>query len=164
MKKISIRITLLWLVLIAGSVHAQDPLIDDVDTAVEPDWAMIRVHFIMPINYVRHFPKDHGQQLQIYFTIAGMDTHNISLLEETRHVSATPVFPDTTITYAPPVSLHLQRDPSSLSVRFDREVTYEVRPGDDHRSIVIYLPVVSAQDAPPEAAQDKPSRREKSGE
>jgi len=158
-KKIAIA-TLLLLVMAAANVHAQDPLIDDVDTQVEPDWAMIRVHFIMPINYVRHFPKDHGQQLQIYFTIAGMDTQNVSLLEETRHVSATPVLPDTTIVYAPPPSLHLQRDTSSLSVRFDRDVSYEVRPGDDHRSIVIYLPVVSAQDAPPDSARDKPVKQD----
>jgi len=158
-KKILVA-TLLLLVMATANVHAQDPLIDDVDTEVEPDWAMIRIHFIMPINYVRHFPKDHGQQLQIYFTIAGMDTQNISLLEETRHVSATPVLPDTTIVYAPPPSLHLQRDPSSLSIRFDRDVTYEVRPGDDHRSIVIYLPVVSTQDAPPGMPKDKPVKQD----
>lgn len=163
MKEIFIRIVLLCLALIACGVHAQEPLIDDVDTEVEPDWAMIRVHFIMPVNYVRHFPKDHGQQLQVYFTITGLDTQNLSLLEETRHVSATPVFPDTTITYSPPVSLHLQRDPSSLSVRFDREVTYEVRPGDDHRSIVIYFPVVPIQDAPPATTHGKPSKQEETG-
>jgi hypothetical protein len=161
-KRILIATSLL-LVLAAANVRAQDPLIDDVDTAVESDWAMIRVHFIMPINYVRHFPKDHGQQLQIYFTISGMDTQNLSLLEETRHVSATPVFPDTTIIYAPPVSLHLQRDPSSLSLRFDRDVSYEVRPGDDHRSIVIYLPVVSVQNSPPDSAKEKPANHDTSG-
>jgi hypothetical protein len=161
-KRILIATSLL-LVLAAANVRAQDPLIDDVDTAVESDWAMIRVHFIMPINYVRHFPKDHGQQLQIYFTISGMDTQNLSLLEETRHVSATPVFPDTTIIYAPPVSLHLQRDPSSLSLRFDRDVSYEVRPGDDHRSIVIYLPVVSVQNSPPDSAKEKPANHDTTG-
>lgn len=159
MKKMLIGISLL-LGLAAGSVHAQDPLLDDVDTSVEPEWAKIRISFVLPVNYVRHFPKEHGQLLQIFFTITGLDTQNISLLEDVRHVSATPVLPATTITYDPPVSLNLQRDPSSLSVRFDRDVNYEVRPGDDHRSIVIYLPVVPAQSTPADASKDKPAKKD----
>lgn len=139
MKSILIGMTLL-LGLAAGGVHAQDPLMDDVDTAVEPDWAEIRVHFILPVNYVRHFPKEHGQLLQIFFTVTGLDSQDISSADDVRHVSATPVLPDTTITYDP--------HSSSLSVRFDRDVNYEVRPGDDLRSIVIYLPIAPAQTAP----------------
>lgn len=157
MKKIFLGILLL-LMQAPAIVQAQDPLLDDVETSVEPDWAKIRISFTLPINYVRHFPKDHGQLLQIFFTVAGLDSHNISLLEDTRHVSATPVFPDTTITYDPPPSLNLQRDPSSLSVRFDRDVDYDVRPGDDHRSIVIYLPVVPAEGAPAGPGSDKPAK------
>ncbi|MGE5242339.1 MAG: hypothetical protein ACM3NI_11895 [Bacteroidota bacterium] len=157
MKKIFIGISLL-LSLAAGGAHAQDPLLDDVETSVEPDWAKIRISFVLPVNYVRHFPKEHGQLLQIFFTVTGLDTHDISLLEDVRHVSATPVLPATTITYDPPASLNLQRDPSSLSVRFDRAVDYQVRPGDDHRSIVIYLPVVPAQSAPADTTKDKPAK------
>jgi len=159
MKKIFLGMSLLWMALAPGVVRAQDPLLDDVETAVEPDWAEIRISFVLPVNYVRHFPKEHGQLLQIFFTVAGLDTQNISLLEDVRHISATPVLPDTTITYDPPVSLNLLRDPSSLSIRFDRDVNYEVRPGDDHRSIVIYLPVVPAQNTPANATSGKPARK-----
>jgi len=157
MRKIFIGISL-FLSLAAGGAHAQDPLLDDVETSVEPDWAKIRISFVLPVNYMRHFPKEHGQLLQIFFTVTGLDTHDISLLEDVRHVSATPVLPATTITYDPPASLNLQRDPSSLSVRFDRDVDYQVRPGDDHRSIVIYLPVVPAQSAPADTTKDKPAK------
>ena len=161
MKKIffAVALTLTPLVFVGG-VHAQDPLLDDVETSVEPDWAVIRVNFILPVNYVRHFPKEHGELLQIFFTVAGLDTQNISLLEETRHISATPVLPDTTIVYDPPVSLNLLRDPSSLTVRFDRDVNYDVRPGDDHRSIVIYLPVVPAQNGSAGAVKSKPAKKD----
>jgi hypothetical protein len=161
MKKLLIGMSLL-LGLAAGSAHAQDPLLDDVETAVEPQWAEIRISFVLPVNYLRHFPKEHGQLLQIFFTVSGLDTQNISLLEDVRHVSATPVLPATTITYDPPASLNLQRDPSSLSVRFDRAVDYQVRPGDDHRSIVIYLPVVPAQSTPAGATRGKPANRDES--
>ena len=144
----------------SGIAHAQDVILDDVDTTVESEWARISIHFTLPVNYVRHFPQEHGQLLQIFFTVAGIDSQNVSLREETRNVSATPVMPATTITYEPPLSLNLQRDPSSISVRFDRPVNYDVRPGEDHRSIVIYLPIVPSDARPADAAKDKPGEKD----
>jgi hypothetical protein len=144
----------------SGIARAQDVILDDVDTSVESEWARISIHFTLPVNYVRHFPQERGQLLQIFFTIAGMDSQNISLREEIRNVSATPVMPATTITYDPPLSLNLQRDPSSISVRFDRPVNYDVRPGEDHRSIVIYLPIVPRDTKPANTVKDKPGKKD----
>ena len=161
MKKTLLSITLLYMALAAnGIAHAQDLILDDVETAVDPEWVQIRVNFTMPVNYMRHFPEEHGQLLQIFFTIVGMDSQNVSLREEVRNVSATPVMPATTITFDPPLSLKLRRDSSTLSVRFDRPVNYDVRPGDDHRSIVIYLPIGAAVNKPAEAARDNPSKKD----
>ena len=69
--------------------------------------------------------------------------------------------PGTTITYEPPLSLNLQRDPSTLQVRFDHAVNYDVRPGEDHRSIVIYLPVVAVESQPAGDGADKPARKDR---
>lgn len=158
MKKIFLAITLLALSAGLNLARAQDPLIDDVDTAVEAEWAEIRVNLTMPVNYLRHFPKEHGQLLQIFFTISGMDLQNVSLREDSRHVAATPVIPDTVITFEPPASLNIQRDPSSLSVRFDRDVNYDVRPGDDNRSLVIYIPIVPVENKPPKTKKHQPAK------
>lgn len=158
---------LLWVSLllmafcISPIARAQDVILDDIDTAVESDWAQIRIRFTIPVNYVRHFPQEHGQLLQIFFTVAGLDSKNMSLREEVRNISATPVMPGTILTYEPPLSLNLQRDPSSLSVRFDRPVNYDVRPGEDHRSIVIYLPIVAAETKSSDVRQDKKNKPEK---
>ena len=149
MKHSLLGLTML-LVAFSGSdiASAQEVLLDDVETSVEPEWALIRVHFTMPINYERHFPQEHGQLLKIFFTITGLDMQDISLRTETRHVPATPVLPATNITFEPPLSRNLQRDPWSLLVRFNRDVNYNVRPGDDNRSIVIYLPIVPVETSP----------------
>ena len=160
MKMKRLGVSLLWMALAAGHIaRAQDVILDDVDTSVESEWARISIHFTLPVNYVRHFPQERGQLLQIFFTIAGLDSQNVSLREEIRNISATPVMPATTITYEPPLSLNLQRDPSSLSVRFNRPVNYDVRPGEDHRSIVIYLPIVPADIKPADAVKGKPEKK-----
>ncbi len=161
MKNTLLGVTMLFMVFTgSGIARAQDVLLDDVDTSVEPEWAVIRVHFTMPINYERHFPQEHGQLLKIFFSINGLDMQDISLRTETRHVSATPVLPATTITFEPPLSLNLQRDPWSLSVRFDRDVNYNVRPGDDNRSIVIYLPIVPVETSPTHVPENIPAKKE----
>lgn len=146
MKNLLLVPTMLFMVIAgSGLTSAQEVLLDDVETAVETEWAEIRIHFTMPVNYVSHFPREHGQLLKIFLNVTALDSQDISLRQETRHVSATPVLPAATIIFDPPLSLNLQRDPWSLTVRFNREVNYSVRPGDDNRSIVIYLPVVPAE-------------------
>lgn len=161
MKSPLLGVTLLFMAIASPSIaRAQDVILDDVDTSVESEWARISIHFTLPVNYVRHFPQERGQLLQIFFTIAGLDSQNISLREEIRNISATPVMPATTITYDPPLSLNLQRDPSSISVRFDRPVNYDVRPGEDHRSIVIYLPIAPTDTKPADKAKDKPGKKD----
>ncbi|GAB4512649.1 MAG: hypothetical protein Tsb0026_16740 [Sulfuricaulis sp.] len=149
MKNSLLGVTMLLMAFTSsGIASAQEVLLDDVETSVEPEWAVIRIHFTMPVNYVSHFPQEHGQLLKIFLNVAALDLQDISLRPETRHVSATPVLPATTITFEPPLSLNLQRDPWSLSVRFNRDINYNVRPGDDNRSIVIYLPVVPVETSP----------------
>jgi hypothetical protein len=162
MRKILYPIVLMFMASAPTSVaRAQEVLLDDVETAVEAEWAEIRVHFTMPVNYERHFPREHGQLLKIFFTISGLGMQDISLRTETRHVSATPVLPAATITFDPPLSLNLQRDPWSLTVRFNREVNYNVRPGDDNRSIVIYLPVVPVETGPAIAPRNTPAPKDR---
>ena len=157
MKKILLAITLMFLMPGSGGIgHAQEVLLDDVETAVEPEWAEIRVRFTMPVNYVSHFPREHGQLLKIFVNVTALDLQDISLRQETRHVSATSVLPAATITFDPPLSLNLQRDPWSLTVRFNRNVNYNVRPGDDNRSIVIYLPIVPVETGPANAPGEIP--------
>jgi hypothetical protein len=140
----------------SGIASAQEVLLDDVETSIEPEWAEIRVHFTVPVNYVNHFPRERGQLLKIFLNVAALDLQDISLRQETRHVSATPVLPAATITFDPPLSLNLQRDPWSLTVRFNRDVNYNVRPGDDNRSIVIYLPIVPVETRPSNAPRENP--------
>jgi hypothetical protein len=115
----------------------------------------------VPVNYVSHFPREHGQLLKIFLNVAALDLQDISLRQETRHVSATPVLPAATITFDPPLSLNLQRDPWSLTVHFNREVNYNVRPGDDNRSIVIYLPVVPVETSPANAPKNTPAAKDR---
>jgi hypothetical protein len=145
-----------------GIAGAQEVLLDDVETSIEPEWAEIRVHFTVPINYVSHFPREHGQLLKVFLNVVAMDLQDISLRQETRHVSATPVLPAATITFDPPLSLNLQRDPWSLTVRFNRDVNYNVRPGDDNRSILIYLPIVPVETGPANAPRNAPATKDRS--
>jgi len=63
----------------SGIASAQEVLLDDVETSVEPEWAEIRVHFTVPVNYVNHFPRQRGQLLKLFLNVAALGLQDISL-------------------------------------------------------------------------------------
>jgi hypothetical protein len=129
----------------SGSVlRAQHPALDDVDVRIEEGITRVRIQMTFPVRYLRHFPANYGQQLQITFQIAALNPHDVSLSEEVRKVPATPTAPGFTITYAPPAFDNVARDPATLLIRFDRAVSYQVGAGDDTESINLYIPITPA--------------------
>jgi len=133
----------------AWIARAQNPALDDVDSRIEEGIAQVRIRLTFPVRYLRHFPADHGEQLEIYFQAAALSTQDISLHQEVRRVSPTPAIPGFTVTYTPPPLRDLDREPASLLIKFDRPVTFKVSPGDDKESIYLYLPVTPAPSGNP---------------
>lgn len=138
--------------------HGQARILDEVETAVDKGVAEIRIRFTVPIRYLRHFPSEYGELLQIYFRVSALDGQEISLSDETRKIRATPALPGFTVTYTHPGSRDIGRDPLYIVIQFDHPVTYKLREGDDNRSINLYVPVTpleSHQQVP--AAVPKPA-------
>jgi hypothetical protein len=138
----------LMCLLLAPGARAQDPLLDDIETAVDQGIAQVRIRFTLPVRYLRHFPPERGELVNVYFQITSVDGREISLREEKRKVKATPVLPGFTVTYIHPPSHDLVRDPPYLLIQFERPVSYKLRQGDDNRSIHLYIPVTPAEPTP----------------
>jgi hypothetical protein len=137
--------------------QAQAHILDEVETAVDKGVAEIRIRFTVPVRYLRHFPAEHGELLQIYFRVATLDGQELSLRDETHKVRATPALPGFTVTYTHPGSRDIGRDPLYVVLQFDRAVTYKLREGDDNYSINLYVPVTPSESRPPvPAAAPKP--------
>ncbi len=126
---------LLW---VPGAL-AQKPLIDDVTTRVEESTVKVRIRFTAPVRYLRHFPRELGELVQIFFRVITIDG-DLSLREEVRRVRATATMPGFTVTYLHPPSHDAARDALSVLVQFDRPVRYTVSEGKDKRSLYLIFP------------------------
>ena len=132
------------LLLCTLNAQAQDPLLDEVGARIEGSTAKVRIRFTARVRYLRHFPLDHGELVNIFFRVITVDGAEISTRTEVRRVRATTTLPGFTVTYMPPPSRDLVRDPASVLIQFDRPVSYRVREGKENRSLYLTIPITPA--------------------
>ena len=135
----SITGILAGLLIFSLNVQAQpvrDRILDDVHVMDKNGCIIIQVAFTFPVRYVRHFPFDKGDELQIQ-----IEPINIGPLEQE-------VLSDRE-SFTPP---HHKKVPLDdviyegdieggpyLTLLFTREVSYEVGQGQDFRSILVSI-------------------------
>jgi len=120
----------------ASAQPIRDRILDDVHVSDKDGCVTIQVAFTFPVRYVRHFPFDKGDELQIQIepiTIGPLEQEVLFNRES----------------FTPP---HLKKVPLDdviyegdveggpyLTLLFTREVSYEVGQGQDFRSILISI-------------------------
>jgi len=129
--------------LVVPIAHAQAPLLDDVSTRIEGSAAEVRIQFTMPVQYLYHFPVEHGHLVLIFFRVVTVNGDEISLREEVRRIRATANLPGFTVTYVHPPSHDFVLDPLSVLIQFDRPVRYQVSAGKDKRSLYLTIPLAA---------------------
>ena len=127
----------------APTLFAQNPLLDDVTTRIEGSTAEVRIQFTMPVQYLYHFPVEHGDLVLIFFRVVTVNGDDISLREVVRRIRATANLPGFTVTYVHPPSHDFVFDPLSVLIEFDRPVRYSVSAGKDKRSLYLTIPLAA---------------------
>lgn len=124
-------------------------LIDDIEASTDQGVTEIRLHFEMPVRYVKHFPPERGELVKLYLQAMSMD--GLEEIDRTtyKRVPAAPLVPPFKVLYTTVRSCFAVRDPICLDIQFNQPVRYTIRQGDDGRSILLHLlPDVSPQPAP----------------
>ncbi len=126
--------------LLAGLVPAADAqLLDDIETRTDQGAAEIRLHFSVPVRYVKHFPDAQGEQVKLYLqalTLDGVEEHE---LREYKGAPAITTVPPFTVLYTTARSCFAVPGPVCLDIQFSHPVRYRIRPGEDGRSIVLIV-------------------------
>lgn len=129
----------------ALGARAQSPLLDEVYTRIKDSELQVRIRFVVPVRYLRHFPAERGDLLKIFFRVVTIDGADLSLPEEARRVKAMSSVPGFTVTYIHPPSPDIRHETLSVLVQFDRPVSYRVGEGKDKRSLYLYIPAKLAE-------------------
>jgi tetratricopeptide (TPR) repeat protein len=122
-----------------GINAAQAHVIDRIDVNRVGDEAEIHIQFDVRIQYLREASLKNGE-IHVYIQLLEADPDSTSLLPEAKDSPPTDITPHFSVAY-PGLD-------SSLTIKFDNEVSYRVRPGSDGRSISIFTPALKPKIEP----------------
>lgn len=140
----AIKIFRIFLILTAlflfhSSAWAQpvrDRLLGDVSITRGTDYAAIKINLTFPVRYVRHFPLTEGDEVRVQVEPIAINPQDRDALLKRESVTARPGNPALAdeIVYEGDVA-----GGPYLTVFFNRTVTFQVKQGDDYRSILILI-------------------------
>lgn len=125
----------------------------------------IHIAFSDEVRYIRHFPEKRGDTLRIFFEITDPCAAEEIVAQESKwlppadwHMPVTVTFPELigragSGTAVCPATRSRVDVAKTLLVKFGKVTNFKVRMGDDHRSIVVTVPLLKQ----PEEARIKPS-------
>ena len=122
-----------------GINTAQAHVIDRIDINRVGDEAEIHIQFDVRIQYLREASLKNGE-IHVFVQLLEADPDSASLLPEAKDSPPTDITPHFSVNY-PGLD-------SSLTIKFDNEVSYRVRPGNDGRSINIFTPALKPKIEP----------------
>jgi len=143
----ALGMALIWLGMPLGALAE---VIERVDVQRVGEEAEIAIHFVTPVQYLRHSPPGDGQALSIYLQL--QQENNYTATSEITAVPETKTLPSGDL--ATGVSIHFPEPDSSMLVRFPEPTTYRVRQGRDNRTIILMVP---AKISMVQSAEDKAS-------
>jgi hypothetical protein len=132
--------TLLCLFLLCA--HASAQILDTLEVSRQGDSAVIEANFSRPVFYVRHFPRESGETLQIYLRVpVVLSEPGQREIPVRKSIKAPPVdhLPLQDVTYE-----GTGVEGPRLIVRFTRPVHYSIEKGHNDRSIKIIVRVGAA--------------------
>jgi tetratricopeptide (TPR) repeat protein len=122
-----------------GIETSQAHVIDRIEINRVGDEAEIHVQFDVRIQYLREASLKNGE-IRVYIQLLEADPDSISLVPEAKDSPLSDITPHFSVAY-PGLD-------SSLTIKFDNEVSYRVRPGGDGRSISIFTPALKPKIEP----------------
>jgi hypothetical protein len=146
MKSFLYGLPLAAVILASGTAAAQ--LLDDIEVVTAQGFAEARLKFSTPVRYIRHFPPEHGEIVNIYLQMINPGEFDEPTRQEYKKSPAVGGVPTFTVTYTTEPACQTMRDPVCMVIQFQRPVNYKIRPGGDNRTLLLYIPLPSAEDRP----------------
>lgn len=110
-----------------------EPILDRVEVVETEAEAQIHIEFITQVRYLRHFPTDEAERVQIFLDLPQL-RQGIPLEREFRTVPPSDVIPGFSVNFPEPGT-------NSLAIRFSKPVKFRISPSNNGRGIVLHIPM-----------------------
>jgi hypothetical protein len=147
----------LLVVALLRATSAVGEVIDDIAIERHDSMARVRLRLTGPVHYIRHTISADGEIASIHLqALAPEPFDGRPVPDEVKHSRKSASVPGFTVR----VSLDPRCDPAPnpicIVVRFERAIRYEIRLGEDRRSLLLDFPLVSKGEGGPPTAREKP--------
>lgn len=112
----------------------QAQILDRIDVVSGDEEAQIVVRFAQKILYQRHAPQNEGKIVRIFIRLVDTNLPEGELMQETLRSPKVARVPNVTVVYPELVN--------GMLVTFSQSTRYNVRPGEDSRSLIITVPLL----------------------
>ncbi len=121
----------------AATSRVEGRLLDDVRISEGEQCSKIVIALTLPIQYIRHFPVNQGDELRIELRPLRVGRSDVDAIfkRESFVYEHSKTLPLSEILYEP----DFPEGGPFLTLTFDRIVSYFVKPGIDHRSLIIFI-------------------------
>lgn len=147
-------VLLAWLLSVAGADAAVDRFLDSVEYSSVNGHALVKVVFSSRVNYVKHFPAERSNTLEVHLQLFSLDSSTPAAQFDRESLLApySTQIPVAGITQE-------SSDPTKpvLTVRFSRVVDYKVSLDTSHMTLLLELPNVPFADTNGKTAEAKPT-------
>lgn len=134
--------------ILLSATPARAEVIDRIQINQAGDEAEIRLRFLTRVQFIRQVMLKNGD-IRLYFNLLDTDTTDKQPSRQRKESPPSNLVPRFTVTY-PEID-------SSLTISFGKELfSYHVRPGNDGRSISLFVPIAPSGEASPAAAGQQP--------
>jgi len=120
-----------------GAAPAQ--ILEDIELSTDQGVAEIRLHFAVPVQYIKHFPAEHGQLIKLYLQGLSLESIDEYELQEYKHTPYSPKLPPFTVFYTSVRNCFAVSNPLCLDIQFRKPVHFRIQQGADSRSILLYV-------------------------
>ena len=125
-----------------AAYNADEGFLDDMEARSDQGVAEIRMHFTAPVRYIKHFPAEQGEIIKLYLqvlTLEGIEGRGPYVYKRTPSL---PQIPPYTVKYSTArtcLAESAERNGLCLDITFIEPVRFRIRPGEDGRTIYLYL-------------------------
>lgn len=118
---------------------ANAQLLDEIEINPSAVGAEVNIRFASQIQYLRHYPKDTGDKIQVYFRLLALDAPEPLPAAEYRKSPPSDLLPSFTVSYSPRGSCDAASSNHCVVIQFSRPVQYKIKPGKDAYSVTLQV-------------------------
>jgi hypothetical protein len=118
---------------------ADEGFLDDIDARSDQGVTEVRLHFTAPVRYIKHFPAERGDLIKLYLQVLTLEGTKEGGPYVYKHTPSIPQIPPFTVMYSTVRTCLTERNPLCIDIAFNKPVRFNIRQGEDGRSILLYV-------------------------